>query len=61
MEKVNNYTYDEAIARAEAIIAGLEQAEAIGMDEYKKKAAEATSLLQYCKSLIAEMHQDIPV
>ena len=45
MEKVNNYTYDEAIARVEAIIA----------------AAEATSLLQYCKSLIAEMHQDIPV
>ena len=53
--------YDESIKKAEAIITELEQAQAIGMEEYKKKAAEATSLLQYCQSLITEMHQDIPV
>ncbi|MBR0194736.1 MAG: exodeoxyribonuclease VII small subunit [Paludibacteraceae bacterium] len=42
--------YDEKIKRAEAIIAQLEQAEAIGMDEYKRLASEATALLQQCKA-----------
>jgi len=41
--------YDEKIKRAEQIIAQLEQAEAIGMDEYKRLASEATALLQQCK------------
>ena len=43
-------SYDEKIKRAESIIAQLEQAEAIGMDEYKRLASEATSLLQQCKA-----------
>ena len=42
--------YDEAIKKAEAIVTQLEQAEAISMDEYKKLAAEATSLLKQCKA-----------
>lgn len=42
-------TYDEKIKKAEQIIAQLEQAEAISMEEYRKKAAEATALLQECK------------
>lgn len=45
-------TYDEAIKRAESIIADLESAEAISMEAYKKAAAEATALLKYCKSEI---------
>ena len=41
-------SYDEKIKRAEQIIAQLEQAEALGMDEYKRLAAEATELLKLC-------------
>lgn len=48
-------TYDEAIQRAETIIAHLEQAEAISMDEYKRQAKEATELLQFCKTQIENM------
>lgn len=55
MEKVNNYTYDEALNRAEAIIAQLEQVEAISMDEYKRLAAEATALLKQCKNEISAL------
>lgn len=42
-------TYDEKIKKAEAIIAQLEQAEAISMEEYKRLANEATALLKACK------------
>ena len=54
-------TYDEAIARAEEIIAQLESSEAISMDEYKKKAAEATSLLRLCQSLLTEMNEHMTI
>ena len=54
-------TYDEAIQRAETIIAHLEQAEAISMDEYKRLASEAAALLKHCKSLLAEMDKDVSV
>lgn len=54
-------TYDESIQKAEAIIAQLEQAEAISMDEYKRMASEATALLKQCKSLLAEMHENMSV
>lgn len=47
--------YDEKIKRAEAIIAQLEQSEAISMEEYKRLAAEATALLQQCKEEIKTM------
>ena len=42
--------YDEAIQKAEAIIAQLESAEALSMEEYKKAATEATALLKQCKA-----------
>ncbi|MBO7458177.1 MAG: exodeoxyribonuclease VII small subunit [Paludibacteraceae bacterium] len=48
MEKANKISYDEAIKRAEEIIAQLELSEALSMEEYKKKAAEATALLKLC-------------
>jgi exonuclease VII small subunit len=44
--------YDENIKKAEAIIAQLEAAEAISMDEYKRLASEATALLKQCKAEI---------
>ena len=61
MAKDNKLTYDEAIQRAETIVAQLEQAEAISMEEYKRMASEATGLLKQCKSLLAEMHEDMTV
>ena len=54
-------SYDESIQRAEAIIAQLEQSEALSMDEYKRLASEATALLKQCKSLLAEMDKDVAV
>ena len=53
--------YDESIKKAEAIIAQLEQSDAISMDEYKRLASEATVLLKQCKSLLAEMHENVSV
>ena len=44
-----NFSYDQSMARAEAIVQQLEQSDAISMDEYKKLAAEATSLLNQCR------------
>lgn len=57
MAKENKY--DENIARAEAIVGQLEQAEALSMEEYKKLAAEATSLLGSCKAEIALLDREI--
>lgn len=48
MEKDNNWTYDQAIARVEAIVKELEQTEALSMDVYKAKAKEAKDLLDFC-------------
>ena len=53
--------YDEAIQKAEGIIARLEQSDAISMDEYKRLASEATALLQHCKSLLTEMDENMSV
>jgi exonuclease VII small subunit len=52
-------TYDESIQCAEAIIARLEQAEAISLEEYKKLAAEATSLLRQCSAEIQNMAEEL--
>lgn len=50
--------YDEKIQKAEAIIAQLEQSEAISMEAYKKLAAEATSLLKQCKDELNAVNAD---
>lgn len=52
-------TYDESIQRAEAIIAQLEQSEALSMDEYKRLASEATALLKQCKSEIEHFSTEL--
>ena len=51
--------YDEKIKRAEGIVAQLEQAEAISLEEYKKLAAEATSLLHQCSAEIQTVAEDL--
>ena len=40
---------DETIKKAELIISELEKAEALSMDEYQRRASEASALLQQCK------------
>ncbi|MBQ3633314.1 MAG: exodeoxyribonuclease VII small subunit [Paludibacteraceae bacterium] len=50
-------TYDEAVSRAETIIAQLEQAEAISLEEYHRLAKEATGLLQFCKQQIEKSYE----
>ena len=57
MEK--ELTYDEAMKRAEALIAQLEQSEAISVDEYKRAAAEATALLNRCKQEIENLSEQL--
>jgi exodeoxyribonuclease VII small subunit len=52
-------SYDEAIKRAETIIAHLEQTEAISVEEYKKLAKEATRLLDECKSELQQMSSQL--
>lgn len=51
--------YDENIKRAEAIIAQLEASEAISMEEYKRLASEATTLLKQCKSEIEHLSTEL--
>ena len=58
---IDTMTYDEAIQRAETIIAQLEQAEALSMDEYKKLATEATSLLNQCKAHIDGLAKELAI
>lgn len=57
MAKESNY--DETIKKAEAIIAQLEQAEALSMDEYKRQASEATALLKQCKDEIESIADNL--
>jgi uncharacterized protein HemY len=52
-------TYDEAIQRAENIIAQLEQAEAISMEEYRRLASEATTLLKQCRDEVTKMNETL--
>ncbi|MCQ2346565.1 MAG: exodeoxyribonuclease VII small subunit [Paludibacteraceae bacterium] len=54
-------TYDEAIEQVETIVKSLEQAEAISVTEYKKKAQEAKKLLDFCEQQIGAMEKDLLV
>ena len=48
-------TYDEAIQKAEAIVLQLERTEALSASDYKKQAAEATRLLDFCEHCLKDM------
>lgn len=47
-------TYDEAIQRAETIIAQLESSQAISMEDFNRRADEVTQLLNFCKSSLQD-------
>ncbi|MBQ2068303.1 MAG: exodeoxyribonuclease VII small subunit [Paludibacteraceae bacterium] len=49
--------YDEKIAKAEQIIAQLEQSEALSMEEYRRLADEATTLLRQCKETLVQTEE----
>jgi len=52
-------TYDEAIARVEAIVKELEQSEALSMDVYKQKAQQAKELLDFCEKQLGVMSEEL--
>lgn len=52
-------TYDQAIKRVEQIVHELEQTEALSVSEYKKKAAEAQELLNFCQSQLVELEKSL--
>jgi len=55
----SDLTYDEAIARLEALVKELETAEALSMDTYKQKASEAKELITFCRAQLAGVEQDL--
>lgn len=52
-------TYDESVARLEAIVQELESAEALSMDAYKQKALEAKELLTFCRAQLTSLEADL--
>ncbi len=57
----NNLTYDEAMARLEALIKELASIGAVGMDQYNQKAAEARQLIDYCHSCLTELEKGLKI
>lgn len=52
-------TYDEASRRLEEIIVLLEDGQALSMDAYRRYAAEAKSLLDFCHAQITSLENDL--
>lgn len=59
MEKANNLSYDEALAKIEDIVRSLESAEAISVAEYNEKAQQAKKLLDYCESCLKDLNKSL--
>ena len=55
----SDITYDEAVARIEAITKELASVTALGMEAYKRKAAEAQELLAFCRSQLTGLEADL--
>lgn len=55
----NHYTYDEAVARLEAIVQELEQSEALPMTTYKARAEEAKKLLEQCQKHLNGIEEEL--
>ena len=51
-------TYDQAMARVEAIVQKLEQSEAISLSEYKQLADEARQLLAFCRNEVEKISKE---
>ena len=55
----SDMTYDEAVARIEAITKEQASATALDMEAYKQKAAEAQELLAFCRSQLTGLEADL--
>ena len=51
-------TYDQAMARVEAIVQQLEQSEAISLSEYKELSDEARQLLTFCHNEVEKISKE---
>ena len=56
--KNSQLTYDQAIARVEAIVQQLEQSEAISLSKYKQLADEARQLLAFCRNEVEKISKE---
>lgn len=56
---MDNLNYDQALQRAETIIRELENTEAISVEEYRTKAKEVTTLLDYCQQQVRKMGDEL--
>ena len=54
----NSLSYDQAMARVEAIVQQLEQSEAISLSEYKQLADEARQLLAFCRNEVEKISKE---
>ena len=54
----NSLSYDQAMARVEAIVQQLEQSEAISLSEYKELADEARQLLAFCRNEVEKISKE---
>ena len=56
--KNSQLTYDQAMARVEAIVQQLEQSEAISLSEYKQLADEARQLLAFSRNEVEKISKE---
>ena len=56
--KNSQLTYDQAMARVEAIVQQLEQSEAISLSKYKQLADEARQLLAFCRNEVEKISKE---
>ena len=59
--KNSQLTYDQAMARVEAIVQQLEQSEALSLQDYRLLAEEARSLLAFCRKEIEVLREGFEV
>lgn len=52
-------TYNEAIKRLEQIVQLMENSEAMSIDEYRRSAAEAKQLIDFCQKQLTGMEKEM--
>ena len=57
----NSLSYDQAMARVEAIVQQLEQSEALSLHDYRLLAEEARGLLAFCRKEIEVLREGFEV
>lgn len=51
--------YDDALKQLETIVENLEEGQALSMGEFRKQAAEAKKLLDYCQKQLTDFEDGI--